>query len=76
MNQDEENQIEQHQIETELGLYDDCGDDQLLYTTDLETMQSSTIRNATGDEVENVDLATENLPAVDTPDACDKAAIR
>ncbi|XP_075154046.1 phosphodiesterase 1c isoform X2 [Haematobia irritans] len=24
----------------------------------------------------NVDLATENLPAVDTPDACDKAALR
>lgn len=24
----------------------------------------------------SVDLATENLPAVDTPDACDKAAVR
>lgn len=23
-----------------------------------------------------VDLATDNLPAVDTPDACDKAAVR
>lgn len=30
----------------------------------------------TGDELENVDLATDNLPAVDTPDACDKAALR
>ncbi|XP_072158363.1 dual specificity calcium/calmodulin-dependent 3',5'-cyclic nucleotide phosphodiesterase 1A isoform X5 [Bemisia tabaci] len=26
--------------------------------------------------LERVDLATENLPAVDTPDACDKAALR
>lgn len=27
-------------------------------------------------DLENVDLTTENLPAVDTPDACDKAALR
>ncbi|XP_037882126.1 calcium/calmodulin-dependent 3',5'-cyclic nucleotide phosphodiesterase 1 isoform X1 [Glossina fuscipes] len=27
-------------------------------------------------KVSSVDLSTENLPAVDTPDACDKAAIR
>ncbi|XP_058449980.1 dual specificity calcium/calmodulin-dependent 3',5'-cyclic nucleotide phosphodiesterase 1-like isoform X4 [Malaya genurostris] len=31
---------------------------------------------ATGDEMDTVDLATDNLPAVDTPDACDKAALR
>ena len=29
-----------------------------------------------GNDLENVDLTTENLPAVDTPDACDKAALR
>jgi calcium/calmodulin-dependent 3',5'-cyclic nucleotide phosphodiesterase len=28
------------------------------------------------DKLENIDLTTENLPAVDTPDACDKAAVR
>lgn len=28
------------------------------------------------DELECVDLTTDNLPAVDTPDACDKAALR
>lgn len=28
------------------------------------------------DNLENVDLTTESLPAVDTPDACDKAALR
>lgn len=28
------------------------------------------------DDLESIDLATENLPAVDTPDACDKAALR
>lgn len=28
------------------------------------------------DNLESIDLTTENLPAVDTPDACDKAALR
>lgn len=28
------------------------------------------------DDLESIDLTTENLPAVDTPDACDKAALR
>ncbi|XP_058124502.1 dual specificity calcium/calmodulin-dependent 3',5'-cyclic nucleotide phosphodiesterase 1-like [Anopheles ziemanni] len=32
--------------------------------------------STTGDELDTVDLATDNLPAVDTPDACDKAAVR
>nr|CAD7260416.1 unnamed protein product [Timema shepardi] len=31
---------------------------------------------ADDDTLDAVDLATDNLPAVDTPDACDKAAIR
>uniref|UniRef100_A0A1A9V843 Uncharacterized protein n=1 Tax=Glossina austeni TaxID=7395 RepID=A0A1A9V843_GLOAU len=31
---------------------------------------------AAGTKVSTIDLSTENLPAVDTPDACDKAAIR
>lgn len=26
--------------------------------------------------IDSVDLSSENLPAVDTPDACDKAALR
>lgn len=31
----------------------------------------------TDDEaLDEIDLNTENLPAVDTPDACDKAALR
>lgn len=37
-------------------------------------MQSRTI--LTNEELDKYDLATETLPAVDTPDACDKAAIR
>uniref|UniRef100_A0A336LRE4 CSON001902 protein n=1 Tax=Culicoides sonorensis TaxID=179676 RepID=A0A336LRE4_CULSO len=36
-------------------------------------MQSRTI--LTNEELDSLDLATDNLPAVDTPDACDKAAI-
>ena len=31
---------------------------------------------ADDESLDAVDLATDNLPAVDTPDACDKAAIR
>ncbi|XP_055681496.1 dual specificity calcium/calmodulin-dependent 3',5'-cyclic nucleotide phosphodiesterase 1-like isoform X8 [Lutzomyia longipalpis] len=41
----------------------------------VERMQSVTLTSS-GDELDNVDLATDNLPAVDTPDACDKAAMR
>lgn len=37
------------------------------------TMSASDIG---GDGYEPVDLYTDNLPAVDTPDACDKAAVR
>jgi ribose 5-phosphate isomerase len=28
------------------------------------------------DDLDNLDLTTDSLPAVDTPDACDKAALR
>lgn len=28
------------------------------------------------DNLDSIDLTTESLPAVDTPDACDKAALR
>lgn len=37
-------------------------------------MQPTT--SSLNDELESVDLNTDNLPAVDTPDACDKAAMR
>lgn len=45
-----------------------------LSRTIATRMQSRTI--LTNEELDSVDLATDNLPAVDTPDACDKAAIR
>ena len=38
----------------------------------LKMQPTSNLEN----DLENVDLTTENLPAVDTPDACDKAALR
>lgn len=38
----------------------------------LEKMQPTSVN----DDLESVDLTTESLPAVDTPDACDKAAVR
>jgi hypothetical protein len=36
------------------------------------TMQPTTL----SEDLDSIDLTTENLPAVDTPDACDKAAVR
>lgn len=39
----------------------------------LTKMQPTSSLN---EDLESIDLATENLPAVDTPDACDKAALR
>lgn len=57
-----------------------------LNTGDIENMQASTTiqqsqvckddNSSSSDAMLNIDLATENLPAVDTPDACDKAALR
>lgn len=32
--------------------------------------------SSVNDDLDSVDLKTDNLPAVDTPDACDKAALR
>lgn len=46
----------------------------ILNRTITTRMQSRTI--LTNEELDSVDLVTDNLPAVDTPDACDKAAIR
>lgn len=37
------------------------------------TMQPT---SALSDDLDSIDLTTESLPAVDTPDACDKAALR
>ncbi|XP_073821040.1 phosphodiesterase 1c isoform X4 [Musca autumnalis] len=39
-------------------------------------MSANESTSAIGSAKANMDLATENLPAVDTPDACDKAALR
>ena len=49
------------------------------FTNNFETMQATsvqTVSKTTGVGIDNIDLATDNLPAVDTPDACDKAATR
>ncbi|XP_059616394.1 dual specificity calcium/calmodulin-dependent 3',5'-cyclic nucleotide phosphodiesterase 1-like isoform X2 [Phlebotomus argentipes] len=53
----------------------EVGDDITNECDVVERMQSVTLTSS-GDELDNVDLATDNLPAVDTPDACDKAAMR
>lgn len=55
-----------------------CTDSQQLLDSEigpiieLEKMQPTSVN----DDLESVDLTTESLPAVDTPDACDKAAVR
>lgn len=43
----------------------------------MHTNAVASVADATVASPDNVvDLATDNLPAVDTPDACDKAALR
>lgn len=63
-----------HQYDTEATI------ENFHYTGDFDNMQSSSLQTITKqDDVvtcDNVDLASDNLPAVDTPDACDKAALR
>lgn len=50
------------------------------FTDDFENMQATSVHSIQHDDaiyaMDNVELATDNLPAVDTPDACDKAAFR
>lgn len=63
---------------------DDNHDDNTIIPIDRCTlsetnskMQTSSVHSLVSGEYSNtMDLATENLPAVDTPDACDKAALR
>lgn len=45
---------------------------------DMENTREDSASSASGLTITSsiVDLATDNLPAVDTPDACDKAALR
>lgn len=42
----------------------------------MQSISSSVQGISSDDQLDTVDLATDNLPAVDTPDACDKAAMR
>lgn len=69
-----DHQSSDHQYDTETTI------ENFHYTGDFDTMQSSSLQSITKqDDVvtsDNVDLASDNLPAVDTPDACDKAALR
>lgn len=60
--------------------------DRCTFADSVFKMQTSSVHSAVGgggassgsgeQHSTTVDLATENLPAVDTPDACDKAALR
>ena len=69
-----DHQPSDHQYDTETTI------ENFQYTGDFDNMQSSSLQTiAKHDDVvtcDNVDLASDNLPAVDTPDACDKAALR
>ncbi|XP_061397709.1 dual specificity calcium/calmodulin-dependent 3',5'-cyclic nucleotide phosphodiesterase 1 [Musca vetustissima] len=51
----------------------DTTQDENISESNMSTDESA---SALGSAKANLDLATENLPAVDTPDACDKAALR
>jgi hypothetical protein len=67
-----DNQLEPFSPDCQQQLDSDFSD--LCLDNRLENMQPTNL----SDDLDSVDLTfnTENLPAVDTPDACDKAAIR
>lgn len=65
-------QLESSEIETYI-------EDQLVRNLEnMQTARTPTTRaqSLLDSDLDSVDLTTENLPAVDTPDACDKAALR
>lgn len=74
LQQSDHHSSDHHQYDTEATI------ENFHYSGDFDTMQSSSLQTITKqDDVvkcDNVDLASDNLPAVDTPDACDKAALR
>lgn len=64
-----DNQLEQY-------IYSDS---QPCVTSGFQSFIESRLKmqpTSVNDNLDTVDLTTENLPAVDTPDACDKAAMR
>jgi hypothetical protein len=65
-----DNQLEPFSPDYQQQLDSDFSD--LCLDNRLENMQPTNL----SDDLDSVDLTTENLPQVDTPDACDKAAIR
>jgi hypothetical protein len=77
-------QQQQHQSEltdrdSELEQYKLISDSQPNVTSGYSSYLENRLKmqpTSNVDNLENVDLTTENLPAVDTPDACDKAALR
>lgn len=59
--------------------YNLISDNQPNFTSDFCSLLENRLKmqpTSNVDNLENLDLTTENLPAVDTPDACDKAALR
>lgn len=64
-----ENQLEQYF----------CPDSQPSVSSEVCSLLENQLKmqpTSVNDELDSIDLTTENLPAVDTPDACDKAALR
>ncbi|XP_037917803.1 calcium/calmodulin-dependent 3',5'-cyclic nucleotide phosphodiesterase 1-like isoform X3 [Hermetia illucens] len=71
--------IDRYEYSTSTG---DRSDMQALQTTGIRTGSSESsggtniTSSSVSDDLDTVDLTTDSLPAVDTPDACDKAAMR
>ncbi|KAJ6650159.1 hypothetical protein Bhyg_05404 [Pseudolycoriella hygida] len=70
--QQSDQQSSDHQYDTEATI------DNFHSTGDFDNMQAPSTLQAIikKDDLVTIDLASDNLPAVDTPDACDKAAHR
>lgn len=66
-----DNQLEQY-------IYDDSQPSSVTsgFRSFLENRLTMQPTSSLNDDLDSIDLTTESLPAVDTPDACDKAALR
>ena len=69
-------QSEQSDNQLEQYIYSDSQPVSSGFCSFLENRLKMQPTSSLNDDLESVDLTTDSLPAVDTPDACDKAALR
>jgi hypothetical protein len=77
--QQQHQQLQSELYDSQLEQFSEESDRQPISATSRYTFVDNRLKmqpTSVNNELDSIDLATENLPAVDTPDACDKAALR